>query len=775
MKRKSAVRLICLLLSVIFLLTAGCGDSGIKESDKNRDLSMGQDGAMGRYVEEETDLSEVTENISGMKRLSDGRLVITDCQAGLQVSDNQGTAWEGESREWLDGTLHDVYAYVMDVQVMDDGTVGVIYNGYNETEEGFDFSPECVLVKQDGTVIPVTLSLTEEEMYANRIWMSDTGRVFVTTLGDTIYEINEDGSSEAYLNVEGRPELLQFWQDLMLIDGYGYKAPLLYDMETEAYIEDKELEEFVDDQYADRGFNGGSWYDLYYFFDEDGILYLAGKKGLHRHRIGEDEMEQLIDGNLSCLGNPKYGIEGMVPLENEEFLAAFNSGKLVRFSFDPDVPSVPREKIKLYSLEESYALRVAISIYQVTHPDVYVEYETGIAEGSGITREDALKKLNTEIMAGEGPDLLMLDGLPMDSYIDKGLLLDLAGFMDDLSKKEELFENLFEAFEKKDGTHTGIYVVPGQVQFPVMLGREKYVSQMTDLSSIADGIEQIRRDNPGRDILRICSEKSIMKIFSVASEPSWKKENGEIDREAVAEFLVQIKRIYDAQVDSIDQKGMNRYEWDTDWYAETLGEDWIYDLSVYGLNTLDYVGGYAQFMVGMTSYPYGYFDITSAAKAAGFEDTLLLSMGGQSSGIFVPQTMLGINAASSQKELAEDFLGTFLGEEVQYALGGFSVNQTAFDRLFEANEEELGENNQYGLMGMMDEDGIETLMQVYYPKEEELALLKGWMGLADTPYIADRVFEETVFEEGAKFIQEDQSLEEALDAIWQQLAIYMSE
>lgn len=776
MKERWIKRFMCLFLAFAVLSASGCGihnTGGDDSSEKMQKDKEKQDIAMGRYVEEEIDLSKDFEVISGMKKFSDGKLVVTDRQKGLWVSTDGGAAWESENRQWLEDKLY--HAYIMDVQIMADGTLGVIYDDYEEEsaedEKLFNLSPECALVKEDGTVIPVVLSLTEEDLYANHIWMSDTGRIFVTTLGDNIYEVKEEGNSELFLTVESRPGFLQFHENLMIIDGYDYVAPLLYDLEKEEYVKDEALAEFVGKNYGNRGFNGDSWYDLYFFSGKDGVLYMAGQKGLHRHVIGEAEVEQLIDGNLSRLGSPSYGIKSMVSLGEEEFLAVFNSGRLVRFTFDPDVQAVPDERLRVYSLEESYDIRVAISIYQVTHPDVFVEYETGMEEGNGITREDALKNLNTRIMAGEGPDLLMLDGLPMDSYMEKGLLVDLSSMLEDFTGKESLFENLFQAL-KKNGN---IYAVPGEVSLPVMLGREKYVSGMENLTSIAEAVEQMRKDNPEKDILGICSEKGIMKVFSVISEPSWKTDKGEINRDMIGEFLTQIKRIYDAQMDGISEKSVKRYQSKSDYYVREYGEDWLYDLGFYGHMTLDYVGEYVQFMVGETSYPYGYYDITSAARTKGFEDTLLKPGVGQSCQIFIPQTILGISAASSQKELAEDFLKMFLGKEVQYALGGFPVNRAAFDELFIPEEEHLGPNNQYGAMAMIDEDGVEVQMDVFFPEEDEIERLKEWMALADTPYIPDLVLEKTVFGEGTEFIQGNQSLEEALDAIWKQLEIYMSE
>ena len=44
----------------------------------------------------------------------------------------------------------------------------------------------------------------------------------------------------------------------------------------------------------------------------------------------------------------------------------------------------------------------------------------------GVTAEDAVKALNTELLAGNVPDVLVLDGLPADSYIEKGILADIS-------------------------------------------------------------------------------------------------------------------------------------------------------------------------------------------------------------------------------------------------------------------------------------------------------------------------------------------------------------
>lgn len=783
---------LCLMLAAALAFTAGCAKEG-KEGgnpDKSPQVAAadsqesreGNGTAMGRYEESETDLTKELEVVTGMRKMPDGRLVITDRSTGVLESKDDGKTWEKANIPWLKERWANTY--FMDIQMAPDGTLAVIYDSFEkedpedeeqEDEEevsAFDLDPVCELIRPDGTVIPVDVSLSEDEMYLSRIGISDTGRIFVSTIGgDHIYEVSGDGSSTLLFTAPGRPELLQFQDNLLIVDGYDYPAPLFYDLDGKEILEREEVTAFIEENYKDRAFNGGSWYDLYVFPGEEGTLYFAGKAGLHRYRVQDGSIERLIDGSLSRLGSPLFGLKSMVLLDDAEFLAVSNAGKLVRFTYDPDMPSVPSESLSVYSLTDSYSIRTAISLYQINHPEIYVDYEIGMAEGTGVTREDALKKLNVRIMAGEGPDLLMMDGLPMDSYMEKGLLLDLSSLMEDVSSKEELYENLYRAMER-DGK---LYVVPAEVYLPTVLGREKYVSGIRDLSTAADAICQIRQDQPGKDIIYLCNEKAIMKAFAPVCAPAWKRENGEIDQEAVSGFLTQIRRIYEAQMDGLDEKSRQEHERMDAYYAEEEGEDWMYDILQYGNNELCFVGDYQQFSVGVATYPYGYWSLTSVAKNQGFEDAMVAPAKGLCENVFVPATMLGINAASTKIDRAKEFFREFLGKETQKALGSYVINKEALEELFKPEEGYVGENGEYGAQAIIDEDGRETTLSVYLATKEEMDQFRQWLGSVDTPYIADMVLEKAVFEEGEKYMRGEQSLTEALNAISQRLSIYLSE
>ena len=59
-------------------------------------------------------------------------------------------------------------------------------------------------------------------------------------------------------------------------------------------------------------------------------------------------------------------------------------------------------------------------------------YEYAVeSDGSG-NPEDAIDTLNTQLLNKEGPDLLLLDDLPVDSYIERGVLEDLTDYVEGL-------------------------------------------------------------------------------------------------------------------------------------------------------------------------------------------------------------------------------------------------------------------------------------------------------------------------------------------------------
>lgn len=790
---------VLVLFSMLLTLLGGCGQNqmpeggqtaetngtnGVNSTDTEKgsgteqtgdnDQAASQSGgnqAMGRYVEEVTDLSgQISGRRNRLFRLADGSLIISDGNKPFLVSKDNGVTWEEEKHPWL-SKLEEADSYIVDIAIGADSTTALVIGKMVEDE----YVQEALVIKADETEIPV--EMPSPDISPRAVGVSDEGRVFFSAgRSDDLYEVKDDGSCELYLTVpNGGPSFMQFHGSLLIMDGSSYDTLVIYDMEKEEYVKNDEvLNDFIKGYYnGGNQFNSDDGFEMYFFAGEENVLYLAGAKGLHRHVVGGSAVEQIIDGSLCTLSNPADVLEGMVMLENNEFLALFTGAKLVRFVYDAEMPTVPDEVVKIYSLKENTTIQQAVSLYQTANPGVMVQYEIGIAEGSSITREDAVKNLNTKIMAGEGPDVLILDDLPLNSYIEKGLLLDMSALIGGMNGEEALFGNLVEAMKTGDK----LYAMPCEIHIPAIAGEEKYISQMKDLSGIADGMEALRQDNPEQAIVRMASPKGIMRFFSMTCVPAWITESGELDKEAVAEFLEQTKRIYDAQMEGLPQEYIDGYNRGNDNFVEEFGE--AMDDSRYlrtGVGALPYTAEYTKIFCGALDGQRAYAEMTSINKVSGYENDIWSVMNGQCSNVFCANTLLGISAASKHPEMAEDFIRLCLGKENQAAMWtGFPVNQAAFEQVFVPDEKLVDEEGAFSWESMGTPDGERFSFVSYWPDEKQKEDIRKCIEAADTPYIEDRMLENAVYEEGSGYLQGVRSLDDTLYAIEKRITLYMAE
>ncbi len=782
-KSRNKKRIISLILafSMTFALP-GCGKDaagsdvqsiGNANQSGSTNQTQGESGsgdaAMGRYVETEIDLSDKLINARAFCKREDGSLVIIDEYQGFFISQDKGDTWTLETPDWMISMLENYY-YISDVAMAPDGTVGVIYDPVTDDD---GYTPVMDLILQDGERVPVELALTEDDMYISQMVMTKDNRIFIYTLGGNIYEVYKDGSGELLPLPQEKCQTFYIEENLLIKDRSGYKdiTPMLYDVNDGQEKYDEVLAEFVRENYSDRGYNGTYYCSMYILQESDSVLYLIGGKGIHRHVVGGNMMEQVVDGNLSMLSNPSYSIISALMLEEDEFIVLFSNHKLLRFIYDPNIPAVPENVLTIYSLREDEDMRQAVSMYQSKHPDTFVSYKIGIADGSAVTREDALKKLNTEIMAGTGPDLIVLDEMPFDSYVEKGLLLDLTDYLREYSAKEPLYDNIIDAL-KVDGK---AYAAPATFNIPILMGRKDILSDITDLDSFGEAVEILREEHPGNDIIGICDAVGVMNRFAAVSAPEWLTEGGTLNKESIGKYLEQCKCIYYAQMDGIGADTLEAYARFDEQYRAEYGESmWRLEWPI-APDIMNYISGNKYLLSGWLESPRAYDECISLGRTEGYEDSGFIDMQGECMHVFKPNTLLGISAVSTQPDAAKAFMDFFLSAEAQGNYYSFSLNKAAYESQAAVDENFLAEDGAYSWMSRWTEDGISVNFTVYLASEEQTAALQETFASLNTAYIQDGTLEDAVFESGSSYIRGEMPLGDALDKIEKQVAIYMAE
>ncbi len=775
-------KFLAVALSAVLLLTGCTGgnltaqDNGEKKGNSgsvlNSDYETGDENSVskGRYVESESDtLANILQEGIGFIKQKDGTLYAFDTAGEIYMSRNGGESFESYLMDALDKFCNEYDPYFIDMNMSPDKSIWAVASTSVEDE----FSPKLYHFLTDGTSAQIELPLTDEDLYPTGVFISEDNRIFVITLSQNIYEVEENGAVEKLLSCDYQPELIQFYQNYMVIDSFNSKDSIrIYDLEKEQFIEDTVLDDFVKEYYKERESYGYNQYSTYFFFGEDGALYIAGRRGLHRHVIGGGSVEEIVNGELSILSNPNNIIIGMVELSNNEFMMETVAHKLIHFKHDANAPTMPEKMIKIYSLSEQSNLLTAIATYQAKHPDVFVKYEFGLTDES-MTREDAIKNLNTKIMAGEGPDVFVLDNLPLDSYIQKGVLMDLSDVVTGMSEEQPLYKNMIKGMER-DGK---LYMLPGQVRFPVIGGDAGYISKMNRFDSYAEQLKNaLSEAKPNQELFQLrYSPKAVMKMFTPSFAPYWTNTNGTMNKEELREFLVQTKSIYDLIMQSATDKGLARYEQLQQDYRQTRGADYEDNEYFNFINTLSYVTGEVSFLCGNNDTPYNFAELFSLPRNNNGENFMFRPIVVKDKEVFIPSLIMAVNDASTHKEEAVDFIKEFFSEEVQLAMGSYSANQKALEKSLLPDPNFYVEGEPMFYCGGSDEEGRMFEMNVYWPVGDDLKPIYEIFEKAAVPYFQNSFLEEVIYEAGTGYFEGEVSLEEALNEIESKVSLYMAE
>ena len=180
-------------------------------------------------------------------------------------------------------------------------------------------------------------------------------------------------------------------------------------------------------------FSGGNDFDYCY---SNGTTLYGGK-------FGAEEPTKILSW-LSC-DMDSNSISYSTVLENGDVMALCNDySGAVSTCYIATLKKTPASKVKqkttitLATMYTDYDLRAKILDFNKTDPDYrievvdYSEFNTDEDYTAGLT------KLNTEIVAGNAPDILAINNFSYDQYAAKGLLEDLYQYMQsdpDISKE----------------------------------------------------------------------------------------------------------------------------------------------------------------------------------------------------------------------------------------------------------------------------------------------------------------------------------------------------
>ncbi|WP_312810236.1 ABC transporter substrate-binding protein [Sedimentibacter sp.] len=468
---------------------------------------------------------------------------------------------------------------------------------------------------------------------------------------------------------------------------------------------------------------------------KDGSIYITDRSGVYKIVKDGVILEKIIDGELTSLGIPSLHFSAILEGINGEFYIPYSDREqntsVAKYEFDENMPTLPSMELTVYTLNENNTLRQTAGELQNKYPDFKVNIKVGLEVGTSVTKTDAIKQLNGELLGGKGPDLILLDGLSVESYIQKGVLADLSDIVNAYMKDDKLLSSVINTYAN-DGKYP---VIPTKFHMPVIWIDEEYKDYMKNLDTFIEFVQE-KNDKP---VFGYFEPADLITTFSYTCFPEWINEGKEINRQELTKFLQNIKVLYDNRGDFTGSDGKA--------FA------WAFN-KTYGCYSL--LKGYQSYVIE---------NLAQDKRQGGIP----LFLPGQVEKSFVPVNCIGVNNNSANIDIAKEFVSLMLSEAVQKAPinDGFPVNLDALE--YGA----LGTGNE-GMYYMISGPGEETLEGVP-PSREKLEVIKELCYKVKNPSVPDEVLIEIIIENSKEYFEGEITVEDAVEKIKEKSKLYLSE
>ena len=267
------------------------------------------------------------------------------------------------------------------------------------------------------------------------------------------------------------------------------------------------------------------------------IVFLT-MDGVFQAGFGSSVKQAMVQEKGFVYAAPQTTDYEILPLGDTAFLVSClqNGAPLtVLIRLDATLPTQAAQSLYIWALEDSDVIRSASAVFANQYPDCDVQLEFGRdATSQALSDEDIIKNLNTRLLAGETPDVLFLDGLPIRSLMEKGVLASLDGVV----SMDGYYENILTAYSL-DGRP---YAYPSVFRVPVFVSgsSEINVDDYASLASLAALYQE-------QSLIFNTSYEDIFDSFYIASSAGLFPEEKRIDEDALRAFLQSTREMIDGQ------------------------------------------------------------------------------------------------------------------------------------------------------------------------------------------------------------------------------------
>ncbi|MCI8270066.1 MAG: hypothetical protein HFG55_10450 [Lachnospiraceae bacterium] len=483
------------------------------------------------------------------------------------------------------------------------------------------------------------------------------------------------------------------------------------------------------------------------FGDGKGGIYSADEHGLAHVNAGGSLWELVIDGSLSTLGMRSVFLREFLAGDDEDYYGAFskNGGRgflLYHYVYDAEMSAMPPVKLTVYGLRDNSTVRQAAALFQQTHPEVRVEILNG-ADADGNISEDMIRALNTELLGGTGADVLILDDLPVKSYQEKGILLDIRDIFIRLQTESPMMEQVLENFTEKDGA---IYQMPARITMPLAIGGEPALRALAGLDEMIDYQDPV-------PLLAVANYENLLREVANLQYPQLFG-SGKMDLpETTGKQYLETVRLLgekNGAKSMFTEEEMERLA-TSNHVVQTgiLGSATVFDQNLSGCGIEELRGLYDAMILLAVRKKHPEASLTTVKR------------------LYFPRVLSGVNQATKHPELAKEFVASLFSTEVQQEefMDGFPVNLAAQQLICERENENFSIGMGYG----------DYHISANWPDRQEREEIYGLLRTVETPVRIDEIVMRMIVDGAGNYLNGKETVEQAVHAIRSRISLYRAE
>ena len=653
-----------------------------------------------------------------------------------------------------DGTIwicEDMYTYYYDLPENFDSTSDDMWNYYVEGGN----STKYIQLDAEGQVLQ-TKPFQVENVSLSGMAIDGEGN-FYGSDWQNLYLFNDDGTVAATIPVEnGINSLIRLGDGKVYVNMYLQKEEEYYNALVPVDTAAKALgeEEIRIPNNAYQVYPGDENYFFYYNYN--GTIY-----GYKKDVENGERLFAWIDCDLNENDIQQFSIRA-----DGSVLAM--EGRYNETTSEQEYNLVTIRQVDASTLPEQVELTLACMYLDWDLRNEIVEFNrqkngirVNVADYSQYNTEDdytaGIQKLNTEILSGKVPDILVTDSLPIKQFTAKGLLLDLYPLIDadeELSR-EDLMTHFFDTIAE-DGK---LYQIVDSFAIDSVAGRASVVGDRTswtlqDLmdakASMGDNVSIFGEYDTKSGVLYSCLSHAIDGFID------WEARTCSFDSQEFIDML-NFANQFPKEFNYED------YDWETsesEFARIHNGKQMLTRAYIYSLSDIQYQSLYFDGDVAFVGYPTT----------------------GSTGSTFTFSTGLAISAACQHPDEAWKFVRTFLTEDYQTKeyMYELPTNKHSFDAYAEQamkqeyyTDPETGEEKPVSTGGIGFGDG--EMIELYAITQEEMDLFMKLYESCGGVTSYNENISNIVNEETAAFFDGQKTAEETASLIQNRVSLYIQE